>query len=369
MNIVIDASVYESRGQRGIARIFTNTLPLICDAHPEVNVTLIFRKPPQMAYPQHPQIKIIFLPNVYRLRPWRFWKTRYKMVQDGLILLLVGLNPRNIWFSTYFTTPPSKWRGKQVVFVHDMIYELFRELMPESKKVIELKRNAILHADKVFCNSETTASDLVRLYPTVQSKVIVTHLSHDKFFTHLSKDMIKTVITEEFILYVGKRDYYKDFATLLEAYAQWKHKTKIRLFLVGPELTSEEKSSIVGLGLINNIKIFANADDQTLRDLYNQALAFVYPSLYEGFGIPLLEAMACGCVVIASRIPSTLEIVKDAPVYFEPDNPASLNEALDVIFDEEEINTHIAKGYQISSEYSWEKTAQKMYEGIKELNA
>ena len=220
---------------------------------------------------------------------------------------------------------------------------------------------------RCFAFHIATASDLAHEYPSVLPKIVVTHLSHDKFFTHLEKKEIELAITDKFILYVGKRGSYKDFATLLNAYAQWEHNSTVSLFLVGPDLTDEEQSRITGLGLSGNIRVFANTDDRTLRDLYNQALAFIYPSLYEGFGIPLLEAMACGCPVIASSIPSTLEIAQDAPIYFDPGNPASLKEALDVMFNEEEINSHITKGYQVSSQYSWEKTTQKIYDGLKKL--
>ena len=154
MNLIIDGSVFEWKGQRGIARIFMNTLPLICETHPDVNVTLLFRNNPQIPYPHHPQIKTIILSNVYILRPWRFSR-RYKKLQNALILLIGGLNPRNIWFSTYFTTPPSHWKGKRVLFVYDMIFELFPELLPGSKKAIDLKKDAIINVDKVFCISHS----------------------------------------------------------------------------------------------------------------------------------------------------------------------------------------------------------------------
>src|SRR4030042_433317 len=92
---------------------------------------------------------------------------------------------------------------------------------------------------------------------------------------------------------------------------------KVALVLVGGKPFSESEQQMMReLAIAGQVKLFRDIDDETLCCLYNRALALVYPSIYEGFGVPLLEAMACGCPIVASRIPSTLEVVGDCPIYF-----------------------------------------------------
>ena len=96
--------------------------------------------------------------------------------------------------------------------------------------------------------------------------------------------------------------------------------------------------------------------------LYNRALAFIYPSLYEGFGIPLLEAMACGCPIVASRIPSTIEVAGDCPVYFNPNDVEELISALDIIIPEGRNSKRTRSGLERVKKYSWQKTAEQTLE-------
>ena len=108
--------------------------------------------------------------------------------------------------------------------------------------------------------------------------------------------------------------------------------------------------------------------DNELCDHYNQAKAFIFPSSYEGFGIPLLEAMVCGCPIIASDIPSTKEVAKETPIYFQPTNSESLLNALNCLTDTERILRHINIGLEHVKEYSWKKTACQIYQAIKGLS-
>jgi glycosyltransferase involved in cell wall biosynthesis len=162
----------------------------------------------------------------------------------------------------------------------------------------------------------------------------------------------------QYLLYVGARLGYKDFATLLAAYANWERKGDISLVVIGPPWLHSERELLARAGIASRVSLKSNIDDRTLCELYNGALAFVFPSLIEGFGIPLLEAMACGCPVVASRIPSTVEVAGDCPIYFDAGDWESLLASLEVASGENRSAERILMGVDRARGYSWERTAQ-----------
>ena len=367
MKLIIDGVIFENNAFGGIKRIFSNVLPLMCDLDPKLRVVLFFKKTPQSFLPIHPQISYVHFEKMPDyLHPWHLWQPHYEKIRNHYMKLRFGNDPTSIWLSTYFTRPFTKWHGKEVVFVYDLIYEMYPELLPGSERVIRKKNQAILSADKVFCISATTARDLQKFYPVTDSRIVVTHLSHDQIFS-IRKSKNQSTATEKFILYVGRRGFYKGFNLLLNAYSKWDKNREIKLFVVGPSWSPEEKSLLLSLGVEGAVSLFENIDDEQLCDLYNQAEAFIYPSEYEGFGIPLLEAMACGCPVIASNIPSTQEVAGEVPIYFEPGNTNSLERALDLLSNNAEIQTRVSKGIAVAGGFSWKNTASQIYRALKAL--
>ncbi len=367
MNLIVDACIYENKTQRGIARIFSNTLPLMCDMQPDVKVYLFFRKSPQIAYPNHPRIRTLFLDGVYKLRPSFFWNAHYKKTQDSLIQNLFGWGSHNIWFSTYFTIPSRQWRGKQIVLVHDFIYELFPDYIPGGERVVRQKADAINAADLIICNSQTTYRDLMKIFPTLDKQVFVTHLAADSTFRAKNKEEFGISLDFPFLLYIGKRNGYKNFETLFNAYVDWPGNTTVKLLLVGPNLTEAEINTFQSASVAEKIVVIEHPDDEALCDLYNQALAFVYPSIYEGFGIPLLEAMQCHCPIVASRIPSSLEVAGDVPLYFEATDKISLLDALNKLTDAADLQARAERGIKHARQYSWEKTASEFLKALQTL--
>lgn len=367
MKLVVDGTIFESGTYGGIARIFFNILPLICDLDSRLRIILLFKTPPQVPYPRHRRISLVVLDDLQKVSNVRLWKQNLKKIQGLYLKFFLGNTKKSIWLSTYFTLPPSYWQGKQVVWIYDLIYELFPELLSGGQMVVEKKKKAILAADKVLSISSTTAQDLKKFYPVDDKNIIVAHLSCDAVFSVREKSRMNFVLPYHFILYVGKRGRYKGYHTLLEAYSNWNQNNESNLVVVGPDWSTEELVEIKGKGLDGKIILLKNINDDVLCDLYNQAEVFIYPSLYEGFGIPLLEAMACGCPVIASRIPSTVEVAGNIPIYFEPDGALSLTGALNFSFSSADLQIRIEQGLALSKQYSWEKTATKFYRVLNEL--
>ena len=370
MHLVVDGIIFENNPYGGIARVFNNVLPIMCDMNSALKITLFLRNNRYANLSEHNQISTILLGDVYKLRPWRLWQPYFKTIQNLNLKILTKNSKNKIWLSTYFSRPQFKWRGKEVVWVFDMIHELFPEIMPNSSVVINTKKDSIENADEIYCISNSTALDLEGFYDKSKGKIRVVHLSHDEIFKVRSEGDINTNVPYKFVLYVGKRSsHYKGFNTLFEAYSDWDQKEKIKLVVVGPAWNADEETFIRIAQLSQNVVLHERISDDFLCDLYNQAEAFIYPSLYEGFGIPLLEAMACCCPVIASRIPSTLEVAGEIPIYFEPGNSESLKIALNFLTKRKNVEERITLGMERASEFSWEKTAKIFYTHLKALNA
>jgi len=253
-----------------------------------------------------------------------------------------------------------------------MIFERFPELYnsPGSDRFREEKRRCIMEADAVICVSETTKQETQQLYNLDPPSIyVVPHACSDAFKqTEDFDDISEIPIDQPFLLYIGRRSRYKNFDLLIQAYHVWSKKNDVALVLVGGrQWSDDEQKRLAELGIQGRVHILENITDQILCYLYNKAVGFVYPSLYEGFGIPLLEAMACGCPIVASRIPSTIEVAGDCPICFEPASADELVSAFDVVLSEGRNSERVQAGLERVKTYSWDKTAAetlKVYQAV-----
>jgi glycosyltransferase involved in cell wall biosynthesis len=229
---------------------------------------------------------------------------------------------------------------------------------PDYSKTIE-KKKSILAADFVICISESTRLDLLNHISIDESRVKVVPLSADSFFyqtTGLRKSQ-----HNPFFLYVGQRSGYKNFLLLLKAFSHLPStcgEFNLHVFGGGP-FSSEELRLISDLALANRV-IKVDGDDEALKTQYHLAHAFVYPSLYEGFGIPILEAMAVGCPVITSNTSSMPEVAGGAALLFDPSNCESLENAMSEIVSSPDLrDTLISRGHLRAAQFSWSETAKQ----------
>lgn len=234
----------------------------------------------------------------------------------------------DIFHETYYSpksvSPPG---SRIVVTVYDMIHELYPEFFPLSDRTKEYKKIAVERADHIICISDNTRNDLVRILGVSRNKISVVHLGFELAHNKVAK------LPEQkrpFLLYVGSRNGYKNFKGLLYAYAsrsELRDKYDLVIF-GGGSLKQHEVEMIQSLHLPFEQIRQLSGDDGVLEGLYKQAAMFVYPSLYEGFGIPPLEAMSFSCPVACSNTSSMPEVVGDAAIQFDPSDTESIADAL-----------------------------------------
>lgn len=265
---------------------------------------------------------------------------------------------------------PLLWKGKLVVTIHDLIHLHFKEYLPSVAASIYAQMilpRVVKKADAIICVSEFTKQDLMRTLKINPKKITVVHHGIEKkFLKCISESTSQSGISAPYFIYVGLIKAHKNIGILLDAFFKLKKKLdlpELRLYLIGKP---DAKQTIVRkwLDLIKispSISFLQNVSDNDLISLYQHASALVFPSLYEGFGFPLLEAMACGIPIIASKIGPTLEIVGErGALYFDPHSVEELEEKmLQILNHPKEREILVNKNAKRLSEFSWEKAAQK----------
>jgi glycosyltransferase involved in cell wall biosynthesis len=364
MTVVVDGIIYQLQSKGGISRLYSEVLPRMCNLDDLLYITLLSEGRLRQALPRHPRIAHRPIPSVDRyLCPGRVWKPIVQRAKRLVRKLWTGRGNGKIWHSTYYTLP-EKWDGTCIVTVPDMIHERFEGLFndPASERFREEKRRCVLSADAVICISEITRQDVQRFYGINAVRIQVVPLAHSRVFRFLEKIDYspKLPTARPFLLYIGGRYRYKNFDGLLSAYGGWPGRKEVDLVVVGRHWSADEGQSLVQLEIADRVHLLTNVDDESLCHLYNRAAAFVYPSLYEGFGIPLLEAMACGCPLVASCIPSTIEVARECAIYFEPTEVEDFRAAFDVVLSEGRDSERVRAGFEQVKRYSWDKTAKQM---------
>ncbi len=246
---------------------------------------------------------------------------------------------------------------RYVVTLHDLIPlrfpKIFSSLTPYFRHYIP---QVLSQAEQIICDSEATAKDATRFFDIPAKKITVIPLAYDAdHFRCLN------LPTRHYFLYLGRHAAYKNLQRVIEAFSKLPNHDSYELWIAG---SSDQRhtpvlvNQIARLGLIQQVKFLSYAPYSELPILLNQAIALVFPSLWEGFGLPVLEAMACGTPVITSNLSSMPEVAGKAAMLVDPYNVGAIADALRQVSSDSNLRSHLCQlGLERASRFSWAKTA------------
>lgn len=316
----------------------------------------------------------------YRVvKPAKLW------TQVGLPLDLYRHRPRPDVFFTPTHYAPRFSPVPTVVSIMDVSYIHYPELFKQ-KDLYQLKNwtaYSVKNAAKILTISEASKRDIIKFYQVPESKVVVTYLGIKPIAMTETVDIksltAKFGISKDYILFVGTLQPRKNIVRLIEAYslalnyaeqnAEQRRKLP-ELVIVGKRgwLYEEILEAPKKYGVENHVKFLEFVNDEELHALYKNALFFVLPSLYEGFGLPVLEAMSLGCPVITSNVSSLPEAGGNAALYIDPMNVDDIAHAMKKLLADKKLReTMKEKGFAQAKKFSWEKTAKKTLEILEEV--
>ncbi|MDV0443859.1 glycosyltransferase family 1 protein [Methanorbis rubei] len=261
------------------------------------------------------------------------------------------------WLESYFLKDIGK--KPYVLTIHDLTCEKYPENTPKAVKFIKYTSEIIDDASRFIAISKSTKNDLVGYYDVDPELIdIVYHGSLFEKYLIPKRTDVSACHESRYLLYVGIRYPHKNFLHFVLSISSILRDGCKLICAGGGTFSQSEMDLFSTLGVSRQISQITVNDEQ-LISLYQNAIAFVYPSLNEGFGLPLLEAFSCGCPVLCSNTSSLPEIGGNAVLYFDPKNPVEISNAVYSVMDDERLIEHmISNGYNQLSEFSWDKCAR-----------
>jgi glycosyltransferase involved in cell wall biosynthesis len=358
MKIVYDHQIFSQQRYGGVGRYFCE-LALQLRRNPGVDV----RIEAPFYISEH------FTRGDYSPRGMKVPEVKYTgMLIRGINeLVLRRGGDADIVHETYYRrTAIGHPKAQRVVTVFDMIHEIFPKDFPPGDDTSQRKLAAARRAARVICISNSTRNDLIELLKIPEAKVEVVHLA-----SSLKLDDARSHSPEEapYILQVGARAGYKNFLAAARACAPLMKDSRgiTMICFGGPPFSPAEVEELAALGISHRVKKVSGSD-KDLATYYKHAIALVYPSLYEGFGLPPLEAMSLGCPVAASRVSSIPEVVGEAAVLFDPADVDSIRATVEQVVDSTSKREEMrAAGFQRARKFSWRDTSDRTLDSYRRL--
>lgn len=356
MKVLYDHQIFEKQTYGGISRYFFELMNYYyTEKHLDFSLSLV--------YSNNANIKNASFSRHFSFEGNRFIRYGLNRVSPTINLQWsrsrITKGDYDLFHPTYYDLYYLKIRRSRpyVLTVYDMIHEKYPSMF-RGDDTAEKKKIAIQNADAIIAISESTKEDILNLNDVDPSIIKVIHLASSLDSVKPKKDL---TLPEKYIAFIGDRSIYKNFKFFIEAVAPLLLKDREQNVVCagGMKFDSGELDLMRGLGIIEQVHHY-QINDEILYTIYSRAEIFVFPSLYEGFGIPMLEAFGVGCPVAASRSSSLPEVGGDAARYFDPlDSSSILTTVEEIIYDRSLQLAMREKGRQRFRDYSWEKTAEE----------
>jgi glycosyltransferase involved in cell wall biosynthesis len=369
LKILLDPQIFNEQLFGGISRYYTEIYSEIKkNKHINIDCPLLYTenihfKESQLfldSY-QHKMNLFIKYGNILKY----FSPRKLKRRNQKHFVKLLEQGEFDVFVPTYYDTSFLSYTQKPFVLtVYDMIHEIFPQYFTNDTVTVPNKKLLLEKASKVIAISQSTKADILTIYPHISAeKIEVVPLSYSiKPPTEKKPDL-----PDKYLLFVGNRWVYKNFTFFIKAVSSLLREDP-ELVLVcagGNRFTEDELNLIAELNLTDKV-VQQNFEDNELYHYYKNALCFIFPSEYEGFGIPVLEAMACDCPVILANHSSFPEVAGEAGLYFELNNASDLKMQVSALVNNQELRSHyIQLGSEQIKKFSWEKTANECLEVFK----
>jgi len=364
LKILIDHQIFTMQNYGGISRVFT-------ELYKE------FEKSDDV----EPILPILLSDNEYIGEIKKIWsifpnnksfvkKIFYYVVNRIYSTLVLIKGDFDIFQPTYYDPYFLPFLRKRpfVLVVHDMTHEIFPETVSKRDRTIEWKEKLVHKANKIIAISENTKKDIIKFYEINRGKIDVVYLATS--LASPQKDL-KMDLPKRYILFVGNRNKYKNFELMFKSIAKLlKEKKEIVLLCAGSgNFTDKEQELFEKFDVKERVKHIKFTDNKDLECIYNKAICFVFPSLYEGFGIPVLEAFACGCPAVISNISSLPEVGGEAVEYFDPYDMKSIHDTVKNVVEDSKLRKGmVQKGRKRLILFNWERTSKVFEETYKTIN-
>jgi glycosyltransferase involved in cell wall biosynthesis len=367
MKIGLEAERANLPNPTGVERYAAELIKNLAKLDSRNEYVLYFRTPPQEWFyhlPKNFSIKVMPFPKF-----WTQLRLSWEMMMHPVDVLVITASALPIWHPK-----------KSIATVHDVAWKLYPDAFtPFMRRYLEWSAwHAVKNAYRVLAVSQSSKNDLIKFYQAPADKIVVTHLGLDGSFKPMSYAEVQPVLDkyglvyEKYALFVGTIQPRKNIERLVESFHQLRKENHIeeKLTIFGGRgwLWEPIVKKIKMMGLDGSIKYFDYAPHEDLPYIYAGARLLTLPALYEGFGLPPLEAMASGVPVVVSNVSSLPEVTGDAGRLVDPNSVDSIAEGLlEVLTDKDLRDQMIVKGLEQAKKFTWENTARKTLEVIESL--
>jgi len=366
MKILLDPQIFNQQTYGGISRYYTEIFSEL-DKREDVEVVLpifytdnFYLKTSNLLSKNKILVSFYNVLSFFKIST----KTLRKKKSEKFLRKVCQDNYYDIFVPTYYNPYFLDLIGEKpfVLTVYDMIHELFPEYFSDDPyRVTEYKKELIYKATRIIAVSHNTKKDILRIFPDIDSEKI--HVIHHGSSIKIEENS-KVNLPKNYILYVGSRADYKNFRFLVNAIKPILKDNQDLVLLAagGGEFKDDEINYIEEKGLSQQIQQ-KNFEENELGQFYKNAKFFVFPSQYEGFGIPVLESMACGCPIILSNSASFPEVAGDAGIYFDSTSEEDLRDKIRMLLDSDNLRTQFSeKGLEQVKKFDWKVAAKQCLE-------